>query len=141
MSYPLRVRHMQNRSKTTGELVAEYFQEYLEAVTRAQQFQVSNVRHWTLIQCYAELQFRLNGGSKCAICRASVRHVIPVTAERADGRLDEYACLCARCYEGERASSSRIVMHLGEAHVEETPREYGKQASDYTHPGHSKAAS
>ena len=131
MTYP-EVRTMQNRSKTTGELAAEYFQEYLEAITRAQQFQVSNLRHWTLIQCYAELQFRLNGGGKCAICRATVRHVIPVTTERADGHRDEYACLCTRCYEGERANSVRIVMHIGEAQVSETPREYGKRASDYT---------
>jgi hypothetical protein len=122
---------MQNRSKTNVELVAEYFQEYLEAITRAQQFQLSSLRHWTLIQCYAEFQFRLNGGGNCAICRSTVRHVIPVTAERADGHHDEYACLCARCYEGERANSARIVMHLGEAQVSETPREYGKRSSDY----------
>jgi hypothetical protein len=123
---------MQNRSRSNGELVAEYFQEYLEAITHAQQFQVSNLRHWTLIQCYAEFQFRLNGGGKCAICRATVRHVIPIIAEREGGHHDEYACLCTRCYEGERANSVRIVMHLGEAFVAETPREYGKKASDYT---------
>jgi hypothetical protein len=123
---------MQNRSRSNGELVAEYFQEYLEAITQAQQFQVSNLRHWTLIRCYAELQFRLNGGGKCAICRAAVRHVIPVTAERSDGRRDEFACLCTRCYEGERANSVRISMHIGESYVAETPREYGKKATDYT---------
>ena len=67
------------RYLSAGERVAEYFQEYLEAVLAAQQFQQSNVRTWTLLQCYAEFQFRLNGGGHCAICNATVRHLIPVT--------------------------------------------------------------
>lgn len=117
---------------TNGELVAAYFQEYLEAVLQAQQFQVSNLRHWNVLQCYAEFQFRLNGGGKCAMCNATVRHVIPVTAERKDGHQDAFTCLCARCYEGERAASARMVMQIGEARVEEAPRVYGKRASDYS---------
>lgn len=134
---------MADRKKTGGALVAEYFQEYLEAISRAREFQVSNLRHWNVIQCYAEFQFRLNGGSKCAICRATVRHVIPVTAIREDGSQDVYPCLCTRCYEGERAKSVKMVMSIGEAQVEEAPREYGSRASDYTEKGlgRSKAAS
>ena len=134
---------MADKKKTGGALVAEYFQEYLEAISRAHEFQVSNLRHWNVIQCYAEFQFRLNGGSKCAICRATVRHVIPVTAVREDGRRDEYACLCTRCYEGERAGSAKMIMSIGETQMEETPRQYGSRASDYTDKGlpRAKAAS
>ena len=124
---------MSGKRKTNGALVAEYFQEYLEAVQKAQEFSVSNIRHWNMIQCYAELQFRLNGGSKCSICRATVRHVIPVTAVRPNGHEDDYKCLCIRCYEGERAVSEKMIMHIGEAHVEEGPRVYGKTSSDYSH--------
>ena len=57
---------------------AKLLQDYLETLVEAQSFQVSNLRNWTLIQCYAELQFKLNGGSKCPVCRAHVRHVVPV---------------------------------------------------------------
>jgi len=119
------------RYLSAGERVAEHFQEYLEAVIAAQQFQQSNVRTWTLLQCYAEFQFRLNGGGHCAVCRATVRHVIPVTVCRATGEVDEYACLCTRCYEGERARSVKIIQKIGEARVEEEPRVYGKEASVY----------
>jgi hypothetical protein len=45
-----------------------------------------------------------------------------VIAERKDGRVDEYECLCTRCYEGERAQSRKIVMQVGEARVEQAPR-------------------
>lgn len=124
---------MRNKTQSSGALVAEYFQEYLEAITRAREFQVSNLRHWDVIRCYAEFQFRLNGGGKCAICRATVRHVVPVTAVRAGGQQDHYPCLCTRCYEGERAAAVKMIMSVGEAQVEETPREYGTRASDYTH--------
>lgn len=120
--------------KTTGQLAAAYFQEYLEAVVRAQQFSVSNLRHWNLIQCYAEFQYRLNGGGRCAECKASVRHVIPVIAVRNDGSEDTYSCLCTRCYEGERANSARMVMTIGEARIEEGPRVYGKTATVYGNP-------
>jgi hypothetical protein len=129
------MRHfaMDGTTKTNGAAVADYFQEYLEALTRAQQFSISNIRHWDLIQCYAEFQFRLNGGSHCAICNAAVRHVIPVIAVRPNGHEDTWSCLCTRCYEGERATSGQIIMKIGETEISETPREYGRRASDYSH--------
>ena len=97
------------RYLSAGERVGEYFQEYLEAVLAAQQFQQSSVRTWTLLQCYAEFQFRLNGGGHCAICKATVRHIIPVTVCRESGQTDQYSCLCTRCYEGERAKSLKVI--------------------------------
>jgi len=110
---------------------ARVFAEYLETVAQAQQFQVSNLRNWDLLRCYAELQFKLNGGSRCAMCRACVRHVIPVSVERMDGQVDAYDCLCTRCFEGERAQSRKIVQQVGEARVEQTPREETTRTTDF----------
>jgi hypothetical protein len=120
------------RYLSAGERVAEHFQEYLEAILAAQQFQQSNVRTWTLLQCYAEFQFRLNGGGHCGMCKAAVRHVIPVTVCRDNGETDRYTCLCTRCYEGERAQSLKVIQEIGEARIEEGPRVYGKRSSDYS---------
>ena len=104
---------------------AKYLQDYLETLVAAQSFQTSNLRNWSLIQCYAELQFKLNGGTKCPVCRAHVRHIVPVRAEKADGTAQEYKCLCTRCFEAERATSKVIIMHMGDATVTYYPREYG----------------
>lgn len=120
------------RYLSAGERVAEHFQEYLEAILAAQQFQQSSVRTWTLLQCYAEFQFRLNGGGHCAMCHATVRHVIPVTVCRDTGETNVYTCLCTRCYEGERARSVKMIQEIGEARIEEGPRVYGKRSSDYS---------
>jgi hypothetical protein len=109
----------------------QVFAEYLETVAQAHQFQVSNLRNWDLLRCYAELQFKLNGGSRCSICRACVRHVIPITVERGDGKTDTYDCLCTRCYEGERALSRKIIQQVGEARVEQTPRESSNKATQF----------
>ena len=36
------------------------------------------------------------------------------------------------CYEGERATSVKMIQEIGEARVEEGPRVYGKRSSDYS---------
>ncbi|HUQ50123.1 MAG TPA: hypothetical protein VM056_05355 [Terriglobales bacterium] len=100
-----------------------FLQEYLEAVAGAHAFQVSNLKNWDLLRSYAELQYKLNGGGHCGICNAHVRHVIPARVEMADHSVKEYSCLCTRCFEGERATSRKIVLHMGEAAVEYVPRE------------------
>jgi len=103
------------------------FQEYLEGVSRAQE-EEQNIRAQTLLMANAELQYRLYGGSRCTVCNASVRHVIPVTVERKDGHRDQYRCLCTRCFEGERAQSRKIILELGDAKWEQRPREVRKDA-------------
>jgi hypothetical protein len=113
------------------KLSAKLFQEVLETVARAQQSQVEGLRNADLLRCYAELQFRLNGSAHCSICRATVRHKVRVTVERSDGRVDQYECLCTRCYEGERAQSRKIVMQVGEARVEQGPRERSVNTIDF----------
>jgi hypothetical protein len=114
---------------------AKLLQDYLETLVDAQAFQVSNLRNWTLIQCYAELQFKLNGGAKCPVCRAHVRHVVSVHVEKEDGTSQDFKCLCTRCFEAERATSKAVIMKLGDATVTYFPREYG--ATSY----HGKTAS
>jgi hypothetical protein len=104
---------------------AKYLQDYLETLVAAQSFQASNLRNWTLIQCYAELQFKLNGGTKCPVCRAHVRHIVHVRAEKQDGTAKEFNCLCTRCFEAERATSKAVIMKMGDATVTYFPREYG----------------
>src|SRR4051812_10493393 len=95
------------------QIPAKFLQEYLETVEEAQSVAVSNTRHWMLIQCYAELQFRLNGGAKCPVCRSHVRHVVPVRSEHRDGTVEEFSCLCTRCFEAERAISKVVITHVG----------------------------
>lgn len=107
----------------------EYLQDYLEMLIDARSFAVSNLRNWSLIQCYAELQFKLNGGSKCPVCRACVRHVVRVHVEKNDGATQDYHCLCTRCFEAERATSKSVSLRLGDAEVSYAPREYGATSS------------
>jgi hypothetical protein len=113
------------------QIAAKLFEEILEAVSQAQQYKVSSLHHWDLLRCYAELQFRLHGNSRCSICNAAVRHRIPVQVERADGRVDAYECLCTRCYEGERGQCKKIVKQVGDARVEQGPRETSRPTTDF----------
>ncbi|MGH9524433.1 MAG: hypothetical protein ACRD3E_18065 [Terriglobales bacterium] len=88
-------------------------QDYLESLV------VTNVqpskRLRKVLTSYAELRYRLDGGGKCKVCGASVRHVIPVKAEHVDGSISEFACLCTRCMEAERAISDRVTLTVGKA--------------------------
>src|SRR5881394_1611288 len=109
-----------------------FLQEYLEVLAGAQAYQVSNLRNWDLLRSYAELQYKLNGGGHCSMCRAHVRHVIPAHVEKPDGSATDYSCLCTRCFEGERAMCERLTLQLGEARVEYRPRDYSKRALSVT---------
>ncbi|MCU1284227.1 MAG: hypothetical protein JWO13_577 [Acidobacteriales bacterium] len=115
-----------------GKITAKVLQEYLETMVHAQSFQVSNLRNWSLIQCYAEFQYKLNGGAKCPQCRAHVRHVVPVRAEHEDGTFQDFTCLCTRCFEAERAVSKVVILRLGEATVRHYPRVYGAKTLELT---------
>ena len=95
---------------------AKVLQEYLEALAECASAAPAQ-RLERLLLSYAELQFQRKGGSKCAVCAATVRHVVPVRAEREPGIVLEYACLCNRCLQAERALSARVVLSLGQARV------------------------
>ena len=51
------------------------------------------------------------------MCRAHVRHVVPVVAKRGDGDSMAYECLCQRCLLGEIALSDEVEMRIGDASV------------------------
>jgi hypothetical protein len=121
-----------DQSQFRKKIPERFLQEYLEVLAGAQAYQVSNLRNWDLLRSYAELQFKLNGGGRCTMCRAHVRHVIPAHVAKPDGSSQDYACLCTRCFEGERAMCETLVLQMGEARVEYRPRHYGKQALPIT---------
>ena len=112
------------------ELEDDLLQRYLETLALVKDIKSANLRNRELLSCYAEVQFVLHGGRRCPVCRAHVRHVLPVIAEHLDGGTVEFPCLCTRCFEAERAISRLIVTHLGKARVEEHPLEYGARTID-----------
>lgn len=118
---------MPSENEFRKKVPQRFLQEYLEVLAGAQAYQVSNLRNWDLLRSYAELQYKLNGGGRCGMCRAHVRHVIPTRVEQEDGTAKEYTCLCTRCFEGERATAQRVILQMGEAKVEYRPRNYGKK--------------
>ena len=95
---------------------ARALQEYLE--TLADVDQLPSRRKRNLLLSYAELRYKFRGGSRCAVCSAPVRYVIPVSVERGDGYALRYPCLCTRCLEAEKAVSKRVVLRIGEAAIE-----------------------
>jgi hypothetical protein len=90
-------------------------QEYLESL--ADEDDPPLRRRRRLLIAYAEFLFRMRGGGKCAVCRASVRHVLPVSVERLNGTLADFSCLCTRCIEAEKAVSRMVVLQIGRAAV------------------------
>ena len=99
-----------------GTIYARALQEYLESL--AHDDDVPTRRKRNLLVSFAELQYKLRGGSHCAVCNTPVRHVIPVMVERTDNSEVRYPCLCTRCLEAERIESKRVVLRIGEATVE-----------------------
>lgn len=90
-------------------------QEYMEALAHCRDNPDKKRAKRDLMHAYAELQFRLHGGSKCALCKAHVRHVMPITSVRADGSEQTFNCLCTRCFEGEKGTSRKVYTKMGEA--------------------------
>ncbi len=91
--------------------------DYLEALSRCQANQNDERAKYDLMRAFAELQFCIHGGAKCSVCNSHVRHVISVSAERADGTRHDYDCLCNRCFESERAVSNQVSVSLGDATI------------------------
>ena len=93
--------------------------EYLSALANGKG-EKESVRQANLLFSFAELKFRMGGGGKCSMCRAHVRHVLPVEVESEQGKLKEYACLCTRCLVAEKSSARRVTLKIGNARVEYT---------------------
>lgn len=94
-------------------------QEYLSALAEGSDENPS-ARHKKLLFSFAELQFKLTGGGRCSMCRAHVRHVVPVVAEREDGTTQTYDCLCTRCLEAEKVSARVVTLNIGDAVIRYT---------------------
>lgn len=110
------VQYSPAMDQSNRPLPANILQEYLE--TLAEPGDGPDARQRKVLFSYAELQFRLHGGGRCSMCHSAVRHVMPVRVEHADGSVAEYACLCTRCIEGEKAVSNRITMVVGKTVLE-----------------------
>ena len=101
-------------------LPAWLIEEYL-AVLFGNEEMEPEVRQRQAIEHHAELNFRLNGGDKCGICKSHVRHVVQVTVKRGN-ETNVYQCLCTRCLEGERSTADMVALTLGRATVIFHPR-------------------
>lgn len=86
-------------------------QEYLQSLAEEQE-KPSPERAKKVLISYAEFRFRVSGGSQCPLCRASVRHVLPVSVLRRNGEKVTYPCLCTRCLEAERADAKSVEIGL-----------------------------
>ena len=91
--------------------------EFLDALSRYEANRGDHQAKRDFLRTFAELQFCIHGGSKCAVCHAHVRHVLPVVSERSDQSVNNFDCLCTRCFEGERAASRDLRVRLGETTV------------------------
>ncbi|HVP44370.1 MAG TPA: hypothetical protein VMS96_13130 [Terriglobales bacterium] len=102
-----------------GAISHRELQQYLAALANGAE-EKDTVRQANLLFSFAELKFRIRGGGRCAVCRAHVRHVLPVEVERENGSRTAYNCLCTRCLVAEKVSATRVVLRVGNAAIEYT---------------------
>lgn len=60
----------------------------------------------------AEVDYRLNGGHKCSICRAPVRAAMRSVGIDDRGRTYNYKCLCRRCLESEKGYCRKMTSYI-----------------------------
>ena len=68
---------------------------------------------------YLDHQYRLCGSRRCEECRTTVRYSMRVVSIAHDGDLREYAVLCRRCIEAEKAYSKRVFVYAAGVVFEE----------------------
>jgi bacterioferritin-associated ferredoxin len=103
-----------------GAISHRELQQYLTALAGNTGNGDHPVNQANLLFSFAELKFRIGGGGKCSVCRAHVRHVLPVEVERENGTHTAYQCLCTRCLVAEKVSAIRVTLRVGHAKVEYT---------------------
>jgi hypothetical protein len=96
----------------------QVLQDYLEALADSAAAAAPSGKK--LLFGYAELKYRMEGGGRCTLCRAPVRHVVPVFSRRDDGQSVAYDCLCQRCLLGEVALATEVEQRIGAARVRYT---------------------
>jgi hypothetical protein len=111
----------------------EFLQQYLALVAGEKKLDPDEQLRESLSH-HAELNYKLNGGLKCPLCNAHVRHVISVEVQRGD-EIRMFECLCTRCMEGERANADRVTLKLGRAIVELKKRAEPATPRRWEHPG------
>jgi hypothetical protein len=71
-----------------------------------------------LLCAYAEFKYQTDGGTHCTTCRAPVRHKMMVEVLRPSGSVTQYAALCTRCLEAERAHATQVTLRVGPVEYE-----------------------
>src|SRR3954468_1657352 len=89
IAWPMRERRARNVPRS---VLQDYFEILAETGGQSK-----NKRLERILGSYAEVQYRINGGGHCSVCHASVRHVLPVRVDHADGSISDFQCLCTRC--------------------------------------------
>jgi hypothetical protein len=95
----------------------EALEEYLAALEHASSAALPEKRR-TLLAAYAELRYQLRGGTHCTCCRTPVRHAMSVSVRRTNGWTANYAALCTRCLEGEKAQAKSVTLRVGPVEFE-----------------------
>ena len=116
--------HPQNPMIDQRQVPSWFLEGYLALIANVEESLDPEERIRLLIFHHAELNYKLLGGGRCALCNSAVRHIISITIEK-NGRETRHRCLCTRCLEGERALSQRVILRLGRAAVEYKPRPEG----------------
>lgn len=91
-----------------------------------------------LLGAYAEFRYQVSGGTHCVLCRAHVRHNMLVEVRRADGSTRQFAALCTRCLESEKANAESVTLRVGPVEYETFHRQPG--AKDGPQRGRTAAA-
>ncbi|MEO6120498.1 MAG: hypothetical protein ABIP12_07405 [Terriglobales bacterium] len=68
----------------------------------------------------AEIDHRLRGNAKCVGCNAPVRAVMRTVSVDDFGQTREFACLCRRCLEAEKAYSRKVTSYVAGVVFDET---------------------
>jgi len=107
-------------------------EQYLVALETASSAVLSERKH-DLLGAYAEYRYQVQGGTHCVLCRAHVRHAMLVEARRDDGSTRQFAALCTRCLEGEKALAETVTLRVG-------PVEYETMRRSHEQPGRGRSA-
>jgi|GEM_PF-3918703 len=92
-------------------------EEYLYALDRASSAALPDKKR-TLLAAYAEFRYQVGGGTHCTCCRTPVRHAMTVEVQRTNGSVANFAALCTRCLEGEKANAKSVTLRVGPVEYE-----------------------
>ena len=111
--------HKQDHSRVEQERARfqAALDDYLAALSNAAT-SVLPEKKKRLLAAYAEFRYQLHGGTHCTNCRATVRHQRCVEVRRANGSITQYAALCTRCLEAERAVAEQVTLRVGPVEFE-----------------------